>query len=85
MGANSTTGCCTGHTNSLCTESRKRDKTAGQKPSKSTRKSLLTGFFIGPLLLLGMLLGGAAGFYNLYIQVVLRPHEKQGREESDED
>ena len=37
------------------------------------------------LLLLGMLFGGAAGFYNLYIQVVIRPREERGREESDED
>ena len=59
MSANSTAGCCTGQTNSLYTESRKRDKTAGQKPSKSTRKSLLTGFFIVPLLLLGVLLGAS--------------------------
>ena len=35
------------------------------------------------LTILGMLLGGAAGFYHLYIQVVVRPRESQGREESD--
>jgi hypothetical protein len=37
------------------------------------------------LTILGMLLGGAAGFYNLYVQLVIRPREGQGREESDED
>ncbi len=36
------------------------------------------------LMILGMLLGGAAGFYNLYVQVVIRPRKEQGREESDE-
>ena len=36
------------------------------------------------LMLLGMLLGGAAGLYNLYAQIVIRPREEQGREESDE-
>jgi hypothetical protein len=36
------------------------------------------------LMLLGMLLGGAAGLYNLYVQIVIRPREEQGREESDE-
>jgi hypothetical protein len=36
------------------------------------------------LLILGMLLGGAAGFYNLYLQVVVRPREDQGREEGEE-
>ncbi len=36
------------------------------------------------LTILGVILGGAAGFYNLYVQVVLRPREEQGREESDE-
>ena len=36
------------------------------------------------LTILGMLLGGAAGFYNLYVQVVIRPREEQGRKESDE-
>ena len=36
------------------------------------------------LLILGMLLGGAAGFYHLYVQVVKRPREKQGREEGNE-
>ena len=36
------------------------------------------------LMILGMLLGGAAGFYNLYVQVVIRPRQEQGREESDE-
>ncbi len=35
-------------------------------------------------MLLGMLLGGAAGLYNLYVQIVIRPREEQGREESDE-
>ena len=37
------------------------------------------------LTLVGMLLGGAAGFYNLYVQLVIRPREEQGLEESDED
>ena len=37
-----------------------------------------------PLTILGVLLGGAAGFYNLYVQVVIRPREEQGRKESDE-
>ena len=36
------------------------------------------------LMLLGMFLGGAAGFYNLYVQIVIRPREEQGRKESDE-
>ena len=36
------------------------------------------------LMMLGMLLGGAAGFYNLYVQLVIRPREEQGREKSDE-
>ena len=62
MSANPTAGCCTGQTNSLCNESRKQDKTAGQKPSKSTRKSLLTGFLMVPLLLAGVLLGATPAF-----------------------
>jgi hypothetical protein len=37
------------------------------------------------LTILGMFVGGAAGFYNLYVQLVIRPREEQGREESDED
>ncbi len=37
------------------------------------------------LMLVGMLLGGAVGFYNLYVQVVIRPREEQGHEGSDED
>ena len=37
------------------------------------------------LMILGMLLGGAAGFYNLYVQVVIRPRQEQGHEESDDD
>ena len=36
------------------------------------------------LTILGMLFGGAVGFYNLYVQVVTRPREEQGREESDD-
>ncbi len=36
------------------------------------------------LTVLGMLLGGAAGFYNLYVQVVIRPREELGRKERDE-
>jgi hypothetical protein len=35
------------------------------------------------LMILGMLLGGAVGSYNLYVQVVIRPREEQGPEESD--
>ena len=35
------------------------------------------------LMILGMLFGGAAGFFNLYAQVVIRPREEQGSEESD--
>ena len=49
------------------------------------------GFVVGTrvgagslLTILGVLLGGAAGSYNLYVQVVIRPREEQGREESDE-
>jgi len=37
------------------------------------------------LTLLGILFGGAVGFYNLYVQVVIRPRAEQGQEESDED
>ena len=37
------------------------------------------------LTILGVLLGGAAGFYNLYVQVVIRPREEQGSEESGDD
>ena len=37
------------------------------------------------LMILGILFGGAIGFYNLYVQLVIRPREEQGREESDED
>ncbi len=37
------------------------------------------------MMILGIFLGGAAGFYNLYVQLVIRPREEQGREESDED
>ncbi len=36
------------------------------------------------LMLLGMFLGGAAGFYNLYVQIVIRPREEQGPEENEE-
>jgi len=50
------------------------------------------GFKVGALIgaeslsmILGMLLGGAGGFYNLYVQMVIRPREEQGREESDDD
>ena len=35
------------------------------------------------LMILGMLLGGAAGFYNLYAHVVIRPRGEQGRGEGD--
>ncbi len=37
------------------------------------------------MMILGIFLGGAAGFYNLYVQLVIRPREERGREESDED
>jgi hypothetical protein len=37
------------------------------------------------LTLLGILSGGAVGFYNLYAQVVLRPRQEQGHEGGDED
>ena len=37
------------------------------------------------LMILGMFFGGTAGFYNLYVQLVIRPREERGREESDED
>ena len=36
------------------------------------------------LTILGVLFGGAAGSYNLYVQVVIRSREQHGREESDE-
>ncbi len=36
------------------------------------------------LLILGILLGGAVGSYSLYLQVVVRPREDQGREEGEE-
>ena len=35
--------------------------------------------------LLGMFLGGAAGFYSLYVRLVARPRQEQDREESDKD
>lgn len=37
------------------------------------------------LMVLGMLLGGAASFYSLYVQVVIRPREEQDCKEDDED
>jgi hypothetical protein len=37
------------------------------------------------LTLFGMLLGGTVGFYNLYVQSVLRPRQDQYCEESDKD
>ena len=37
------------------------------------------------LMLVGMLLGGSVGFYNLYVQVVIRRREEQGSEETDDD
>jgi len=37
------------------------------------------------LTLLGIFLGGAAGFYNLYVQLVVRPRQEQDREESETD
>ncbi len=35
--------------------------------------------------LFGMLLGGAAGFYSLYVQLVIRPRQEQDREERETD
>ncbi len=37
------------------------------------------------LTLTGMFIGGAAGFYSLYLQSVIRPRQEQGGEENDED
>ena len=37
------------------------------------------------LTVLGVLLGGAVGFYSLYTQVVVRSREEQGHEEGDKD
>ena len=37
------------------------------------------------LTLLGVLLGGAAGFYSMYVRLVIRPREERGKEESDDD
>ncbi len=37
------------------------------------------------LTLLGVLFGGAVGFYSLYAQVVKRSREEQGHEEDDKD
>ena len=37
------------------------------------------------LTILGILFGGAVGWYNLIVQVMRRPREEQGREGSDED
>ena len=37
------------------------------------------------LTLLGILFGGVVGFYNLYVQVVIRPRAEQGQEGRDED
>ncbi len=37
------------------------------------------------LTFLGILFGGAAGFYNLYVQVVIRPREKQSHEQGHEE
>ena len=37
------------------------------------------------LTLTGMFIGGAAGFYSLYLHLVIRPRQEQGGEESDED
>jgi len=37
------------------------------------------------LTLLGMFLGGAAGFYSLYFQLVVRPRQEHDREESETD
>ena len=37
------------------------------------------------LTILGVLFGGAVGFYSLYARVVLRPREERGHEEGGED
>ena len=37
------------------------------------------------LTILGVLFGGAVGFYSLIVQVMKRPREEQGHEGSDED
>jgi len=37
------------------------------------------------LTLTGMFIGGAAGFYSLYLKLVIRPRLEQGGEENDED
>ncbi len=37
------------------------------------------------LTFLGILFGGAAGFYNLYARLVIKPREEQGHEEGDKD
>jgi hypothetical protein len=37
------------------------------------------------LTLFGMLFGGAAGFYSLYVQMVVRPRLEQDQEESETD
>ena len=37
------------------------------------------------LTILGILFGGAVGFYSLYANVVLRPRQELGHEEGDED
>ena len=37
------------------------------------------------LTLTGMFIGGAAGFYSLYLKLVIRPRLEQGDEENDED
>ena len=37
------------------------------------------------LTLLGMFLGGAAAFYSLYVQLVVRPRLEHDREESEKD
>ena len=37
------------------------------------------------LMIVGILLGGAVGFYSLIVQVLKRPREEGGHEEGDED
>ncbi len=37
------------------------------------------------LTLVGVLLGGAAGFYSMYARLVIRPREERAEEESGED
>jgi len=59
MNANSTDGYCTGETSSVCFESYSQDKKSRTETIELTRKPLKSGFFIVPLLLLGLALAPA--------------------------